>query len=191
MIKNIIFDIGGVILDDSIQNISDLFKEDATELWKKAFGKSFKNCLLGNIEVSDYIETFKNDVDYDKIKYILSKENLNISYPLMKENYEYISSLKDEGYNLYILSNITKESYEYFISIINVDEIFMGGVYSFQEKLLKPDRRIYELIINKYNLNKEETMFFDDRVKNVEVACECGIKGIVFRSIEDINNNIN
>ena len=191
MIKNIIFDIGGVILDDSIQNISDLFKEDATELWKKAFGKSFKNCLLGNIEVSDYIETFKNDVDYDKIKYILSKENLNISYPLMKENYEYISSLKDEGYNLYILSNITKESYEYFISIINVDEIFMGGVYSFQEKLLKPDRRIYELIINKYNLNKEETIFFDDRVKNVEVACECGIKGIVFRSIEDINNNIN
>ena len=103
MIKNIIFDIGGVILDDSIKNISDLFKEDATELWKKAFGKSFKNCLLGNIEVSDYIETFKNDVDYDKIKYILSKENLNISYPLMKENYEYISSLKDEGYNLYIL----------------------------------------------------------------------------------------
>ena len=66
MIKNIIFDIGGVILDDSIQNISDLFKEDATELWKKAFGKSFKNCLLGNIEVSDYIETFKNDVDYDR-----------------------------------------------------------------------------------------------------------------------------
>ena len=191
MIKNIIFDIGGVILDDSIQNISDLFKEDATELWKKVFGKSFKNCLLGNIEVSDYIETFKNDVDYDKIKYILSKENLHISYPLMKENYEYISSLKDEGYNLYILSNITKESYEYFISIINVDETFMGGVYSFQEKLLKPDRRIYELIINKYNLNKEETMFFDDRVKNVEVACECGIKGIVFRSIEDINNNIN
>ena len=191
MIKNIIFDIGGVILDDSIQNISDLFKEDATELWKKAFGKSFKNCLLGNIEVSDYIETFKNDVDYDKIKYILSKENLHISYPLMKENYEYISSLKDEGYNLYILSNITKESYEYFISTINFDETFMGGVYSFQEKLLKPDRRIYELIINKYNLNKEETMFFDDRVKNVEVACECGIKGIVFRSIEDINNNIN
>ena len=191
MIKNIIFDIGGVIFDDSSQNISNILNEDASELCKKVYGKSFVDCILGNQEVSDYIESFKDDSDYEKIKYILSKENLHLSYPLMKENFDYISKLKDKGYNLYILSNIARESYEYVKSTIDIDKIFNGGVYSYQEKLIKPDKKIYELIINKYNLNKDETIFFDDKQKNVDVACESGIKGILFKTIEDIEKNLN
>ena len=190
MIKNIIFDIGGVMFDDSTQNISNILNEDASELCKKVYGKSFIDCVLGNQEVSYYIETFKNDIDYEKIKYILSKDNLHISYPLMKDNYNYISKLKDEGYNLYILANITRESYEYVKSLIDIDKLFKGGIYSYQEKLLKPDKRIYELIINKYNLDEKETMFFDDKQKNVKAACEFGIKGVLFRTIEDIENNL-
>ena len=190
MIKNIIFDIGGVMFDDSTQNISNILNEDASELCKKVYGKSFIDCVLGNQEVSDYIETFKNDIDYEKIKYILSKDNLHISYPLMKDNFNYISKLKEEGYNLYILSNIARESCEYVKSIMDIDNIFKGGIYSYQEKLLKPDKRIYELIINKYNLDKKETMFFDDKQKNVDAACEFGIKGVLSRKIEDIKNNL-
>lgn len=108
----------------------------------------------------------------------------------MKENYNYISKLTDKGYNLYILSNIARESYEYIKNSIDIDKVFNGGIYSYQEKLLKPDRRIYELIINRYNLNKDETMFFDNKQKNVDAACEFGIKGVLFRTIEDIENNI-
>ena len=190
MIKNIIFDIGGIMFDDSVQNISNILNEDASDLYKKAFSKSFKNCLLGNQEVSDYIETFKDDKDYEKIKYILSKDNLHISCPLMKDNFDYISKLRDKDYNLYILSNITKESYEYIQSTIDIDKVFKGGVYSYQEKLLKPDRKIYEMIVNRYNLNKDETMFFDDKQKNIDAACEFGFKGVLFRTIEDIENNL-
>lgn len=191
MIKNIIFDIGGVMFDDSTQNISNLLKEDATELCKKVYGKSFKDCVLGNLEVSDYIETFKDDPDYSKIKYILSRENLHMSYPLMKTNFNYISKLKDKGYSLYILSNITKETFNFVKGTINIDKVFNGGVYSFKDGLLKPDRRIYEFIINKYALKKEETLFFDDKQNNVDAACEVGIKGILFKTIDDIENNLN
>ena len=190
MIKNIIFDIGGVMFDDSTQNISNILKKDASELCKKVYGKSFVDCVLGNQEVSDYIETFKNDSDYEAIKYILGKDNLHISYPLMQDNFDYISRLKDKGYNLYILSNIAKESYEHVKSTIDIDKVFKGGVYSYQEKLLKPDRKIYELIVNRYNLNKDETMFFDDKQKNIDAACEFGLKGVLFRTIEDIENNL-
>ena len=190
MIKNIIFDIGGIIFDDSVQNISNILNEDASMLYKKVYGKSFIDCILGNKEVSDYIETFKNDEDYEKIKYILNKDNLHISYPLMKENFEYISKLKDKGYNLYILSNITRESYEYIENIIDIDKVFNGGVYSYQEKLIKPDKKIYELIVSRYNLNKDETVFFDDKQKNVDAACEYGIKGVLFRNLEDIENSL-
>ena len=55
MIKNIIFDIGGVIFDDSIKNISNILKEDATTFCKKVYGKSFIDCVLGNQEGTDYI----------------------------------------------------------------------------------------------------------------------------------------
>ncbi|MEE3343423.1 MAG: HAD-IA family hydrolase [Bacilli bacterium] len=190
MIKNIIFDIGGVIFDDGVQNISNILNEDATILYKKVYS-NFKDCLLGNLEVSDYINTFKDDIDYDKIKYILDKDNLNISYPLIKNNYEYICTLKDKGYNLYILSNITRESYEYINNVIDIDKTFKGGIFSYKENIIKPDKRIYELIIDRYNLNKDETIFFDDQPKNIDTACEYGIKGIVFKTIEDIKNNIN
>ena len=190
MIKNLIFDIGGVIFDDSFQNISKILKEDANKLCEKVYGKSFVDCILGNQEVSDYVETFKKDKDYNKIKYILGKNNLKLSFPLMSDNFNYISKLKDKGYNLYILSNITRESYEYVKSTIDIDNTFKGGIYSYQEKLLKPDRRIYELIANRYNLRKDETMLFDDKQKNVDVACEFGFVGVLFRTIEDIEKNL-
>ena len=191
MIKNIIFDIGGIMFDDSTQNISNILNEDASLLCKKVYGRSFSNCLLGNEEVSDYIETFKDDSDYEKIRYVLSKENLHISYPLMKSNFAYISTLKNKGYNLYILSNITKDSHEYIKNTIDIDSVFDGGIYSYQEGVIKPDKNIYERIINKYNLNRNETIFFDDKQKNVDAACEIGIKGVLFKSVEDIINNIN
>ena len=190
MIKNIIFDIGGVMFDDSTQNINKVLNENSELLCKKVYGKSFLDCVLGKVNVSDYIESFKNDSDYEKVKYILSRDHLHISYPLMNENFEYISSLKDKGYNLYILSNITKDSYEYVNETVDISKIFNGGVYSYQEGLVKPDRRIYELIVNKYNLNKEETMFFDDKQKNIDAANEFGIKGVLFKTIKDIENNL-
>ena len=189
MIKNIIFDIGGIIFDDSITNISNVLKEDASELYKKVYDKSFVNCLLGNQSIEDYIETFKDDASYEKIKYLLN--DLYVSFPLIKENFDYILNLKDRGYNLYLLSNITKESYDYIKSVIDIDKVFSGGVYSYQEGIIKPDKKIYELIIDKYGLNKDETIFFDDRQKNVDVAIEAGIKSILFKSVEDIESNIN
>ena len=190
MIKNIIFDIGGVMFDDSTQNISNILHEDAAELCKKVYGKSFLDCVLGKVDVSDYIESFKTDGDYEKIKYILSRDNLHISYPLMKYNFDYISKLKDKEYHLYILSNITKDSYEYVNDTININKIFDGGVYSYQEGFIKPDRRIYELIVERYHLNKAETIFFDDKQNNIAAANEFGIKGVLFKTIEDIEDNL-
>lgn len=66
----------------------------------------------------------------------------------------------------------------------------IGGVYSYQENLIEPDVNIYELIINKYRLNKKETIFFDDREKNVIVANNMGVKSVLFKTCDDIIKNI-
>ena len=74
--------------------------------------------------------------------------------------------------------------------LININEIFDGGIYSYQEHLIKPDYNIYNLLLRKFNLNKTETIFFDDKEKNVIAANKVGIKSFVFTSIEDIKNNL-
>lgn len=190
MVKNIIFDIGGIIFDDDNIVISNMMGEDCTEICRKIYS-GLRNCTLGNLEVKDYIETFKGDKDYEKIKYILSSDNFSKSYPLIKDNYEYIKGLKEKGYNIYLLSNITKETFKYVSSVIDINGIFNGGIFSYQEHLVKPDPKIFELIVNRYSLNKDETIFFDDRKKNVLAASECGIKSYVFNSVNDVENALN
>lgn len=188
MIKNIIFDIGGVIFDDSKSHIDKLLNKDSSDIYRKAYNHNFKRCMTGDIDVDNHIKTFENDPDYEEIKYILCKDNLKVSYPIMKENYEYIKTLKDK-YNLYLLTNITKDSYNYIMNTIDTT-IFKGGIYSHKVHLIKPDTKIYELILDKYNLEKSETIFFDDRECNVDAANSIGLKSVVFKSIDDIKNNI-
>lgn len=190
MIKNIILDVGGILFDDSKNNISKILNKNCDEIYKIAFGKGFKECLLGIKTVHEYIDSLSDKIDFKDIKYILTKENLPISYPLIEENLKYIKELKEKGYKIFLLTNITEDSYYYINSIINIDDIFDGGIYSYQENLIKPYPAIYTLLIDKFKLKKDETIFFDDKEKNVIAANNIGIKSIVFNSIEDIKNNL-
>ena len=189
-IKNIILDIGGVIFDDSKKNIEKLLGKNCDVIYKLAYGKSFKECLLGNKKVNEHIESLSNYKEFENLKYILSKENLYKSYPLITMNFEYIKTLQKQGYKLYLLTNITEDSYNYINDLININSVFDGGIYSYQEHIIKPDKRIYNLLIDKYNLKRSETIFFDDKEKNVISAINQGISSYVFKSIEDIKNII-
>ena len=189
-IKNIVLDMGGVIFDDSKKNIEKLLGKNCDVIYKLAYGKSFKECLLGNKKVNEHIESLSNYKEFEDLKYILSKKNLLKSYPLITTNFEYIKTLKKQGYKLYLLTNITEDSYNYINDLININSIFDGGIYSYQEHIIKPDKRIYNLLIDKYSLKKSETIFFDDKEKNVISAINQGISSYVFKSIEDIKNNI-
>lgn len=190
MIKNIVLDVGGVIFDDSKQNIQKLLNKNCDNIYKIAYGSGFKKCLLGEISVQEHINSLKDEKDFNDISYILKKENLIKSYPLIKNNFEYIKDLRKRGYKLFLLTNITEDSYNYINELININEKIDGGIYSYQEHLIKPDYDIYNLLINRFNLNKDETIFFDDKEKNVKAANEVGIKSYVFTSINDIESNL-
>lgn len=128
MIKNIILDVGGVLFDDGKQKFTRILNmdiEEVTRICDIAFGKNFKQCMLGETSIIDYIK-----------------------------------------------------------------ELFDGGVYSFQKHMIKPNQDFYNLLIQRYNLNKEECIFFDDIEKNIKAGLEAGIKSIKYTSIEDIKNNL-
>ena len=195
MIKNIIFDIGGVICDDGYHNLSKVLKvteNQGKEIAKIVYGQDFKKCLLGELDINEHIKILqKNYLELsNEIEYILTPQNYKETFPVMQGTLDVILKLKKEGYKIYILSNITKESFEYFKNVIKFEKYFDGGAYSFQEAMVKPNHEFYEVLIKKYDLAKEECIFFDDKQKNVEAGNRIGIKSIKFKIIDDIKNNL-
>ncbi len=198
MIKNIIVDVGGVIADNSSKKFLDeqyreklnLTYEEIKELNNTIFfEKEFNDCLLGNLSIYDYTKKVTNKYPkYKKeIEYLLDPKFYKETFPVKKDVVDYLYSLKEKGYKIYFLTNISLESYDY---LKNIFDDFAGGVYSFSEHLIKPDERIYQLIREKYHLKKEETIFFDDKDINVEVANKVGLKAIVYHDLTDIKENI-
>lgn len=106
--------------------------------------------------------------------------------PIKNDILNVLRGLKKK-YKIYFLSNLTKDTYLYIKKILGE---FNGGIYSFKAHIYKPDTEIYLKLIKEYNLKKEETIFFDDRQKNVDIGNSLGIKSVKFNNIDDIINAI-
>ena len=93
-----------------------------------------------------------------------------------------IQFFRKNDYRILFLSNYSEYLYEKTKETLSFIETFDGGVFSFEEKCIKPDKLIYERLLEKYHIAPEEALFFDDREENVRVAEELGIHGILFTS---------
>ena len=71
MIRNIILDIGGVFFDDSKNNIEKLLNKNCDNIYKLAYGREFKKCLLGEISVQEHVNSLKGEEEFSDINYIL------------------------------------------------------------------------------------------------------------------------
>ena len=91
-------------------------------------------------------------------------------------------------YKIYFLSNMIDITYDCLSDLLND---FDGGAYSHIEHLKKPDEKFFLFLINRYNINIEESIYFDDRMKNIEAAKNLGLKTVLFKSIDDVKNIIN
>ena len=188
MIKNIVLDIGGIILDDGKENLRkylQVSKEETEKLYKIVYGsKGFRQYLLGYINLEKCMNSVisENSEYKDYIEKMLLKSNLKDIVPIKFDVLQVIRKLK-ERYKIYFLSNITKETYEYIEEILNE---FDGGIYSFKVHLCKPNQEIYKKLLYTYNLKKEESIFFDDRQRNVDIGNKLGIKSIKFDTEQDI-----
>lgn len=103
----------------------------------------------------------------------------------------WIEDLKNRGKKVYFLSNISEALFNDCRSELNFTENMDGGILSFEAKCSKPDKKIYEMLIEKYNLNPEQCVFIDDRKANVEAARDLGFKGIVFTNYLEVNRELN
>jgi len=192
MIRNIIFDIGGVLLDYNPKTYLD--KLDIKESRRNKLNdvifhdQRWKDCLNGFISNSELIEQLvRENLEYkNEIELILSKDSLKYMLPPKQEVIEYYKSLKRKGYKIFLCSNITKDTYNYIKDNFEIIQIADGGVFSCFENISKPNPEIYYRLIEKYNLEIEKSILIDDTKRNVMSANDIGLRGILFNNIEDI-----
>ncbi len=191
MIKNLVFDIGNVLVEEvNAHALAWLGPEQQEEFAKLVYYKnpSFIEVLLGHQTIDEHKnQLVKQHPDKAKeIEFLLSPSSQTATLPTKPEMIDILYSLKPH-YSIYFLSDITEASYNYLKHIL---DDFDGGVYSFKEHLKKPNPEFFRILLNRYNLKPEETAFFDDKERNVTAARNLGIKAELFTGPDSIKNII-
>ena len=102
-----------------------------------------------------------------------------------------IKSLKENGFPvIYGLTNWSNETFPVVQKKYQIFSLIDNIVCSGDEKLLKPDSKIYHTLLERYNLKAEESVFIDDNINNVKGAIAVGMKSIHFVNAEQLQKNL-
>lgn len=188
-IKNIVFDMGNVLLDFDPQVPLDAFcgSEAEKELIRAELfnGPEWVQGDLGLIRDTDRFGLVKQRVPrehWDALKNCCDR--WDICMKPIEGALPFCRHVKELGYRLFVLSNASDAFYRYFPQEVPV-EYFDGIVVSADLHIIKPDRKIYEYLLEKYQLIAAECLFIDDRLENVKGARAVGMQAHQFQNDYD------
>lgn len=196
MIKLFVFDLGNVILPFEHRQIATKLHQKSTD--KSRFAPEnlfdcmfdFENGLINPYEeglmssfefFSELKHQFRLDMDIDDFK--------DIWNPIFRDDPEVnkvILYLKEKGYPLFLLSNTNELHFSYIIEKYPIVHSFDEWLLSFEVGTKKPNRRIYDAIFEKMDVQPNEVFYADDILKYVETAQQIGINGMVFKSADQL-----
>ena len=186
-IKNIIFDLGGVILDIDETVVYKELEKMGINTSELARSKEFID-LMSKFDTGIYTApTFRK-----KAKALLGIEKMtdkrfdaiwnSMLLDIPRERIEAIEKVK-KHYRIFLMSNTNVIHYDLYVRDLQLrfgynefDELFHKSYFSFAEHLEKPDPRFFELILDHEDLLPEETLFIDDTEKNIKAAQTLGIR---------------
>ncbi len=194
MIKNIIFDLSEVIIS-GYYGVEDILKEK-TSIRREEFLKRkeetlpyFLDTMRGKHTEEEYWDYFLEGTSLntttEELKSII-RENLNVP---VKGTIELIRKLKGH-YNLILLSDHVQEWFKYIIKDFKDISLFDYKFLSYETGKLKTDEGCFQLVIDKLNINPKETIFIDDSLQNIINAQKCGIDGIQFKNITQLEEEL-
>ena len=183
MIKNIIFDVGMVLVNwDPHAAFQELGFDEKTEeavgnatVYSDAWNESDRSVLDAEEQLAVFVQ---NAPEYEKEIRLFWE---NVARAIYQYDYSraWIRELKQKGYHVYILSNYgawtyakTKDQSLGFLKDVD------GALFSFEVKQIKPEPEIYHSLLERFHLRAEECVFLDDRQNNVDGAIACGIVGL-------------
>jgi 2-haloacid dehalogenase len=186
----IIFDFGGVLIDWNARHLYRKLFDNALEMERFLTEIDFHGWNLeldrGRRYAESVVELSRQFPQYANLIKAYDErweESLNGT---IQATVEILQALKEHGYALYGLTNFSAEKYEIIhrqFSFIDLfDEIVVSGIV----KLVKPDPRIFALVLEKARRPAAECLFIDDSETNVTAARNLGFKVIHFKSAEQL-----
>ncbi len=189
MIKNIVLDMGNVLLDFNPEFVLSEFcsSEQEKEVIRKELFEGPEWALgdKGDIKDKDRFDLVKGRVP-EKYHEALKNcaDHWDICMDPLPGAENFCRRVKEMGLRIYVLSNASDLFYTYFPKFLPL-EFFNGVFVSSDYLMLKPDVKIYETFLNKYGLDPKECLFVDDRKENVEGAEKAGMNGFCFKGDYD------
>lgn len=194
MIKNIIFDLGNVLISFRPSEFFD----------KKGYPENIKAIILtdifqsrewlsldnGEINTSEAIDgiALKSSLTKEEIAHIFNLRT-ELIFPL-DQNVRLLPELKKRGFRLFFLSNFPMDLFEEVKTDYYFFRYFDGGIISAEAKLSKPDIRFYNTLMKKYSIVAEECLYIDDLEINVRAAEATGMKGLMTSGSLGISKDI-
>lgn len=194
MIKNIVFDMGQVLIKFDpyyfIKEIGITDKKDIEILYREVY-KSLEWSMMdrGTITDQEGAEMMCKRIP-DKLHDAVRKLTYDWFRPMLSIDgmEDLCKQLKANGYKLYLLSNASYLQKSYWPRVPG-HQYFDGRIVSAEVGYVKPEKEIFKILCDTYNLKKEECVFIDDSTLNCEAAYGFGMSTIVFHddSIELID----
>lgn len=181
-IKNIIFDVGDVLLSYRWKYMLmdyGLSEEEAVRIGTEMFDdpEGLWGLLdLGTVPQQEIIEHYcrKYPADEKVIRWFIGHgEYMPVARPAV---WELVHKLKMHGYGVYLLSNYSEELFKKHTEYADFMNDIDGLIVSYMVHKAKPDPAIYAALCEKYELNPSECLFFDDRLENVQAAISYGMQ---------------
>ena len=194
MIKNIIFDLGNVLLNfkpleylykkiPEKQNVYQIYNE----VFKSTEWLMLDRGLLTEDEAINRICT-RNIENSQIIRNVM--DNWYQMLTPIEGVVDILKELKIIGYKVYFLSNFHLLAFEDVSKRYDFFRNFDGGIVSYKEKLMKPEKNIYDKLMTSYKINPHESIFIDDTRENIEGAKELGFETIRFTSALELRERL-
>lgn len=189
MINTVVFDIGMVLvyfrwrelftdLGFEGEKFDKIAEATVHNPWWNIFDK-------GGMSVEEIVDKFAESAPEYKEDIARIYDHGDAFVTLYDYSIPWIHELKERGYKVYILSNWSEPVYEAnkdthlrFLKYVD------GEIMSYREGLIKPDRKIYQLLCERFDINPGEAVFLDDNAANIKAANEFGLNTIHFVNYE-------
>lgn len=194
MVKNIVFDIGNVLVDYCWQDHIRRFgfgEADVDRIGRAMMQSPVWNELDRGVWTNEELLSgfIQNDPELEpEIRLVFS--DLGTLVRERSGSLPWIRELKAAGYGVYYLSNfsdrVKREAADQLRFLPETD----GGIMSYEVRLIKPDAAIYRALFEKYELKPEESVFLDDSEKNIDAARKLRMYGILVRDQEQAKQEL-
>ena len=188
-IKNVVIDLGGVVIDLDRQRCVKAFEllglkgvDSMLGLYRQE--EPFLSLETGKITAAEFYDHLRDLIGRDLKDREIEEAFNKFLVDLPVERLQKLREMRQEGYRLYMISNTNIIMYDGWIKRafmqegLKTGDYFDGIITSYAEGVCKPDKRLFEILLNRYSLIPSESLLLDDSEANCETARSLGLSAI-------------